>query len=121
MDIYINKIHVINTKIKNNSFYNFIEIDSLGEQFDINKNKNLDIFITDNKKYFKSYEISWLANGLEHYNNILKDGEYIFINCDMYDDFIEFKVSITKRNNKIYLNSIKHIIDIERIIFGNDK
>ena len=35
----------------------------------------------------------------------------MFINCDMYDDFLEFKLAVKKINNKLYLHSVKHILN----------
>ena len=114
MNLYINKKFIGKYKVLENSFYSYIEINYLNS-IQIKPNSKIEIFITDNKSYFKEYVIDWVSHGLINYN--IKNNHYAFLDCDMYDDFLEFKISIKKENNKIYLNSIKHIINLEDIIF----
>ena len=117
MEIYINKKFYKKIVPKNNSFYKFIEINDIKSEFLISKVNSIEILITDKKDYFKEYNIDWNHNSLEYYNKVLYNDRFMFINCDMYDDFLEFKISIKKENNKIYLNSIKHILNIDKVIF----
>lgn len=116
MNLYINKKFIGNYQISNNSFYQSIEINDLN-LIEIKPNQNCEIFITNNTDYFKEHIIRWNIDGLSNYK--LENGNYSFLNCDMYDDFLEFKISIKKENDKIYLNSIKHILNLKDIIFKN--
>ena len=63
-----------------------------------------------NETYSQFLVVSYLRDGISHYANNLNEGEWMFINCDMYDDFLKFKISIKRKNNKIYLYKIKHIL-----------
>ena len=98
--------------------YQFIELNDI-KDIELNSNSDCQIFITDFLKYFEEIKINWLTDGLEGYFNNLKNGEYAFINCDMYDDFLNFKISIRKENDKLYLNSIKHILNLKELLFQN--
>lgn len=114
MNLFINKKLIGNYKVLQNSFYSYVEINNINS-IEMKPNSKIEIFLTDNKSYFKEYIIDWYINGITNYN--IKNNSCVFLDCDMYDDFLEFKVSIKKENNKIYLNSIKHIINLEDIIF----
>tara|TARA_B100001248_G_scaffold254340_1_gene232589 strand:+ start:59 stop:409 length:351 start_codon:yes stop_codon:yes gene_type:complete len=114
MNLYINKKLIGNYRVLNNSFYSYVEINDINS-IEIKPNFKIEIFITDNRSYFKEHIIDWVTHGLINYN--IKNNHCVFLDCDMYDDFLEFKVSIKKENNKIYLNGIKHIINLEDIIF----
>ena len=94
--------------------YEYIEIDNklLKDSIEINKDSDVNILIFG-MNYKNSYKINWNYNSLEYYNKILKNDQFMFINCDMYDDFLEYKISIKKKNNKLYLNSVKHIMNLK--------
>ena len=96
----------LKTNIKTNTNYNYIEFNADQE---IKKDQDIKMHIF-NEDYSQFHKISYLCDGIEYYSNNLSEGEWMFINCDMYDDFLKFKISIRKKNNKIYLYKIKHIL-----------
>ena len=96
----------IKTNIESNSNYEYIEFDA---DHEIKKDQDIKIHIF-NETYSQFLVVSYLRDGISHYANNLNEGEWMFINCDMYDDFLKFKISIKKKNNKIYLYKIKHIL-----------
>lgn len=105
-----NNLGYQNIELNKNSFYQYFELDIFNSKHLISKDQNLKIEIIGDNNYRKTHIINWIQNNIEYYDKILKEGQYMFINCDMYDDFLEFKISIKKYNNQIYLNTIKHII-----------
>ena len=115
MNIFVNKKNIEFAEVKNNNMYQFIELNDI-KNVELNSNSDCEIFITDSDKYIQGLSINWLSDGLENYYNNLKNGEYTFINCDMYDDFLNFKISIRKEKDKLYLNSIKHIINLKELL-----
>ena len=75
----------------------------------INNKKNIEILVVKNN-YWKKKIINWTVDNLSYYNDILKENESIFINCDMYDEFLPWKILIKKKSSLIYLKYIKHYI-----------
>lgn len=116
MNLYINKKLIEKLEIKTGIFYQYVET-SILDYIEIKRNNKCEIFITNNVDYFKEKIIYWNMDGLSNYYHRLNNGQFTFINCDMYDDYLEFKISIKKDKNKIYLGNIKHIINLEDIIF----
>ena len=63
-----------------------------------------------NKTYYIKNIINWNLNNLEYYNNILKNNDQMYINCDLYEEFIPWKILIEKNETVIYIKSIKHYL-----------
>lgn len=85
-------------------------------EFEINKkiNPNNDInILVVNDKYSAKMNINWIQDGLSYYNSILNNGRTMFINCDMYDEFLPWKILIEKKHNsdEIYIKTVKHYIN----------
>ena len=108
-NVYFNKNFIEESKIKDNTFYQYIEIENIDKKID--KDSQNTILISDKSNYNRRYNFSWLPNNLSYYDKLLKEGQVMFINCDMYDDFLEFKLAVKKINNKLYLHSVKHILN----------
>ena len=115
MKIFFNKKDLGCVKIKDNSLYQYIEVDNI-ENIELTRDSTCKILITDFKEYFEETSINWLIDGLDKYYYTLKNNEFTFINCDMYDDFLNFKILINKRDDKLYLYGIKHIINLKELL-----
>ena len=111
MEIYVNKKYLTNSEIKKSLNYVYIEEDLVNKIIELKEDQDTIIQIKKDDIYNSNYKINWNQHSLNYYNQIIKNNRSMFINCDMYEDFLEYKISVIKINNKLYLNSIKHILN----------
>jgi len=111
MEIYVNKKYLANSEIKKSLNYVYIEEDLVNKIIELKEDQDTIIQIKKDDIYNSNYKINWNQHSLNYYNQIIKNNRSMFINCDMYEDFLEYKISVIKINNKLYLNSIKHILN----------
>ena len=74
------------------------EIFNENNKLELNISQNTDKITFNNKNYF-------IYHTTQNYN--LNNGEYKFVDCDMYDDLLPLKYAIGKINDKLYLYYLK--------------
>lgn len=84
----------------------YIEIE-VNEKINENRNIKINLF---GYNYNESRVINWNSDGLSYYNNILENNRSMFINCDMYDEFLPWKILIEKKNDDLYIKTVKHYL-----------
>ena len=107
--LYLNYEKIFQDDNKN---INIEEIDKLEnislEKLLISPSQDVLLQIKDeNNKIIFDYTIKYLIEGLEQYKYLMKENSQRFVHWDMYEELMPLKYSIFRKNNNVYVKSLK--------------
>ena len=93
----------INISVEKNN-QNYIHVNDLHYEIRQDKNTNITIYFEGNVVI--EYTINYISDNLEYYKNTLENDSRMFVNYCPYQEYLRFKYSVKKQNDKLFIDSI---------------